>query len=50
MPGFLGKSSQDYDQKYPLSRENGNTHAGPLMNSSGAGDEVGTWYEGFWFL
>ena len=27
---FLGKSSRDYSQKYPLSRENGNTHAAPL--------------------
>ena len=37
-PGFLGKSSRDYGQKYPLSRENGTRQRawGPLCIRVGA--------------
>ena len=37
IPGFLGKSSRENNQKYPLPREIGNTHATPLCIRVGRG-------------
>ena len=48
-PGFLGKSIRDYGQKYPLSRENRNTHATPLcIRVGGGGGGVSTLNDNVW--